>query len=218
MGESIKASVNQLLFRPHRFLTSKPFLLIFLLYGGTYTSANAIDTFKSTTKNRPASATTSGVAKFSATSATNLSLCLFKDSQFTKMFGTVSARPIPPVTYALFMTRDALTVFASFNLPSVVAPRLPISDDFAANYMTRASAAQFLIPATMQIVSTPLHLLGLDLYNRNGDTTLAQRMSKVRQDWFKSTLARMARIVPAFGIGGVVNNNMRRRLMQPLEA
>lgn len=217
MAESIKASVTQLLFRPHRFLSSRAFLIILCVYGGTYTSANTVDTFKSTTKNRAASATTSGVAKFSATSATNLSLSLVKDSQFTKMFGTVSARPIPPASYALFMTRDALTIFASFNLPSVVAPRLPISDDFAEKYMTRASAAQFLIPAAMQTVSTPLHLMGLDLYNRNGGTTLRERLSKVGADWGKSTLARMARIVPAFGIGGVVNNNLRRKLMEPLE-
>lgn len=217
MAESIQASVKQLLLRPHRFLTSRPFLLIYLLYGGTYLTANTLDTFKSTIDNKSASATTRGFAKFSATSAANLSLCLYKDSQFTKMFGTVSARPIPPITYALFMTRDALTVFASFNLPPVVAPRLPISDDFAERYMSRASAAQFLIPASMQFISTPLHLFGLDLYNRNGDTTFMERLRKVRMDYFKSVLARMARIVPAFGLGGVVNNGMRRKLMMQLE-
>lgn len=217
LGDSIKASLNQLVFRPHRFFTSKAFLLIYLVYGSTYTSANMLDTYKSTTKNRAASSTTSGISKFGVTTASNLTLSLVKDSQFTKMFGTVSARPIPPVTYALFMTRDALTIFASFNLPSIVAPRLPISDDFANKYVSRASAAQFLIPAAMQLVSTPLHLFGLDLYNREEKTSLAERLRKVRQDWLKSSFARMGRIIPAFGIGGVVNNTMRRRLMEQLE-
>lgn len=134
------------------------------------------------------------------------------------MFGTASAaRTIPLPSYILFMSRDALTIFASFNLPPLVAPNLPLSDDFAEKYMSRASAAQFLIPASMQLVTTPLHLLGLDLYNRKEAEGLAERLSKVRADYIKSSLARMARIIPAFGIGGVVNNQMRAKLMKPLE-
>ncbi|KAK5108003.1 hypothetical protein LTR62_008897 [Meristemomyces frigidus] len=216
MGESLKASFTALLFRPHRYLTSKPFLLILMLYSGTYVTANALDTLKSTTRNREASKTTSGPSKFAATSAANLSLCLYKDSQFTKMFGTASARPIPPVTYALFAIRDSLTIYASFNLPPLLAPNLPLSEA-AEKYISRASAAQFLAPAAVQLISTPFHLLGLDLYNRNGGTPFSDRMRKVRVDWLKSSIARMCRIVPAFGFGGVVNNGMRARMMKRLE-
>lgn len=217
MPESIRASVTQLLTRPHLFLTSKSFLLIFAVYGSTYIAANMTDTYKSTMNNRPASATTSGFTKFVATSATNMSGSLIKDGQFAKMFGTATARPIPPVTYALFMLRDTTTVFASFNLPSLVAPNLPLSDEFASNYFSRATAAQFMIPAAMQFVSTPLHLYGLDLYNRDGEATVKERLSKVRADYLRSVTARMCRIIPAFGIGGVVNINMRRKLMEQLE-
>ncbi|KAK3620281.1 hypothetical protein LTR56_023495 [Elasticomyces elasticus] len=216
MMPSLKASLSSLLFRPHRFLTSKPFALILMLYSGTYLAANTLDTFKSTTKNRAASSTTSGPTKFAATSAANLSLCLYKDSQFTKMFGTASARPIPPVTYALFAARDCLTIFASFNLPPILAPNMPLSES-AEKYISRASAAQFLAPAAIQLISTPFHLLGLDLYNRNGGTPFSDRLRKVRVDWIKSSIARMCRIVPAFGFGGVVNNGMRSRLMKGLE-
>lgn len=216
MMESFKASLSKLLLQPHHFLVSRPFRLILMLYGGTYLTANTLDTFKSTTKNRSASATTSGLSKFAATSTANLSLCLYKDSQFTKMFGTVSPRPIPPVSYALFAARDSLTIFASFNLPPIIAPSLPMGE-VAERYVSRASAAQFLAPAGIQLISTPLHLLGLDLYNRNGGTPFSDRMRKVRVDWLKSSLARMCRIVPAFGVGGVVNNGMRKRFMKDLE-
>ncbi|KAK3115121.1 hypothetical protein LTR53_005852 [Teratosphaeriaceae sp. CCFEE 6253] len=216
MGESFKASVSGLLLRPHRFLTSKPFALILMLYSGTYMAANTLDTFKSTTNDRPASKTSSGATKFAATSAANLSLCLYKDSQFTKMFGTVSARPVPPVTYALFAARDCLTIFASFNLPPILAPNMPLSEA-AERYLSRATAAQFLAPAAMQLISTPFHLLGLDFYNRNGGTPLGDRFAKVRVDCMMSSLARMCRIIPAFGFGGVVNNGMRAKLMKGLE-
>ncbi|SMR54493.1 unnamed protein product [Zymoseptoria tritici ST99CH_3D1] len=213
---SVRASLTQLLLRPHLYLTSKTFGLILMVYGGTYLSANVLDTFKSTTKNRSASTTTSGVSKFAATSVANVSLTMVKDSQFTKMFGVVSSRPVPPVTYALFAVRDAMTIFASFNLPPLIAPRLPLSEA-AEKYMSRTSAAQFLAPAAIQLISTPFHLYGLDIYNRNGDTTIRERLQKVRLDWLKSSLARMCRIVPAFGFGGVVNNSLRKRFQKQLE-
>lgn len=216
MMASMRASLSTLLLRPHHFLVSRPFRLIFMLYAGTYLTANTLDTLKSTVSNKAASATTSGLSKFAATSTANLSLCLYKDSQFTKMFGTVSPRPVPPVTYALFAARDCLTIFASFNLPPMLAPSLPLSEAVE-KYVSRASAAQFLTPAGIQLISTPLHLLGLDFYNRNGGTSVSERFRKVRLDWLKSSLARMCRIVPAFGVGGVVNNSMRKKFMGGLE-
>lgn len=214
---SIRASLTTLLTRPHHFLFAKPLALIFMVYGGTYLSANTLDTFKSTTtKGKKASATTSGPSKFAATSIANLSLSMVKDSQFTKMFGTAtSPRPVPLATYLLFGMRDSLTIFASFNLPPILAPKLPLSEG-ASKYMSQASAAQFLTPAAIQLISTPFHLLGLDLYNR-GDAGWGERARKVRVDWAKSVLARICRIVPAFGVGGVVNNGMRKKLMKGFE-
>lgn len=84
-------------------------------------------------------------------------------------------------------------------------------------HISTASAAQFVAPAAVQLISTPLHLLGLDLYNRDGAVGWKERASKVRMDWIKSSFARMARIVPAFGVGGVVNTGVRRSLMKRLE-
>lgn len=121
------------------------------------------------------------------------------------------------MSYALFAARDSLTVFASFNLPPLVAPYLPLSFGAGVDlekYVSRASAAQFLAPAGIQLVSTPLHLLGLDLYNRRGGGVgWRSRVGKVGRDWVGSSFARMARVVPAFGVGGVVNSGVRRRMM-----
>jgi hypothetical protein len=83
--------------------------------------------------------------------------------------------------------------------------------------VSRMSTAQFLAPATMQIFSTPLHLLGLDMYNRQR-ATWGERLAKVRAEWGMTTIARMGRIIPAFGVGGVVNRSVRERLMLRLPA
>lgn len=73
-----------------------------------------------------------------------------------------------------------------------------------------------LAPAGIQIFSTPLHLWGLDLYNRPG-VSWWDRAARVRRDWFASGLARMARIIPAFGFGGLVNKGVRTSMLGKLE-
>jgi hypothetical protein len=63
--------------------------------------------------------------------------------------------------------------------------------------------------AAAQVLSTPLHLLGMDLYNRPGATAESRREFAVRE-YAKTTLARMARVLPAFGAGGVLNKIVRK--------
>jgi len=221
---SLVASTLSLLTRPNHFLLSKPALLISALYFGTYATANTIDTLSSTIKDKPPETVLSGPAKFFATTSVNMSLCLYKDSQFARMFGpppgvagTVK-RAMPAASYALFAIRDSLTIFASFNLPPLIAPILPISEEVE-KQVSRASVAQFLAPAGIQLLSTPLHLWGLDLYNRpmgNGVGWRA-RVGRVSRDWLGSSLARMGRVLPAFGVGGLVNSGVRRRMIGSIQ-
>lgn len=226
ISTSLLVAAKSALLRPHGFVLSRPFLLIFSLYYSTYFTANSIDTFTSTLEDKPADTITTGPAKFAATSAVNMSLCVYKDSQFAKMFGSssASAAKIPKLSYALFACRDSLTIFASFNLPAMIAPRLAelpssVRDRFSKLLSTessRTNTAQFLAPAAMQLFSTPLHLLGLDLYNRQGKLAFAERAFQITKNWAVCSFARMGRIVPAFGVGGIANSNMRNSLMSHL--
>lgn len=192
------------------------------LYFGTYFTANALDTASSTLHSTPASTTTSGAPKFLATSTANLALCLYKDSRFTQLFSSPgsSPRPVPLPTFALFTVRDCLTIFASFNLPPLLAPHLDAHLSASLkSYVAAASVAQFAAPAAVQLLSTPLHLLGLDVYNRPGVAWggTEGRAARVLRDWGVASLARMGRIIPAFGVGGVVNTKVRRGCMEGLE-
>ena len=215
-------SLRPLFMTPHRFLLSKPFGLIFTLYFATYSTANVFDTISSTVNSKRASTVTASTSKFLATSAVNMNLCIFKDSQFAKWFNrsgasTSSRSKIPMITYALFAVRDSMTIFASFNLPPLLAPKFAgLPTRFAQRFDTeqkRLNAVQFLAPALTQLFSTPMHLLGLDLYNRQGVLGFSQRFARIRRDWLVSSFARMGRIIPAFGVGGVVNGECRRKLM-----
>ncbi|CAK7264171.1 hypothetical protein SEPCBS119000_000862 [Sporothrix epigloea] len=237
LAGSLRSSFTTLFRHPQQILRSKPFFLICLLYGGTYFTANAIDTASSTAHNLPASHVTAGAAKFAASSATNIGLCIYKDQVFVRMFGPPGAipRPVPLPSYMLFALRDCMTIFASFNIPPRLGPllneRFGMGDASATNALLRnlsgQTVAQFAAPALTQFVSTPVHLLGLDLYNRawqkagavngTGPTTWFDRFATVRKMSFASSVARIGRIVPAYGVGGVVNMKMRKALMTRLE-
>ncbi|RDA85659.1 hypothetical protein CP532_4652 [Ophiocordyceps camponoti-leonardi (nom. inval.)] len=225
LSASIRASLSGLARRPHSLLFSKPSALIFLVYGGTYLTANTLDTFNSSfvRPELPPESVSSGPAKFFASSAANVGLCLVKDRAFVRLFASsavaAAPAPVPLPCYALFTLRDCITIFASFNLPPRLAPHLDAHMPPAlADLFSGQSAAQFIAPAAVQLVSTPLHLLGLDLYARPAPTPPSLRWRAVCQNWLASAAARMCRIVPAFGLGGVINMKLRRSLMLTIES
>ena len=220
LKDSLKSSLTSFLSRPHFLIFSKPFALICMLYGGTYLTANSLDTITSTVQNKSPTHVTSGTMKFAASSGANVGLCLFKDQAFARLFGPGGPpRPVPLPSYALFTLRDCLTIFASFNIPPLLGPVFNnnMSKEVQKN-VSGQTIAQFVAPATVQIFSTPMHLLGLDLYNRNGKgISWGDRWHIVKKNWAVSAAARMCRIVPAFGVGGVVNAKVRKNLISRLE-
>lgn len=217
MASALKSSFRTLLLRPQTLLFSKPVALIFMVYGGTYLTANTLDTATSTLHNKPANHVTAGTLKFASSSAANVGLCIYKDQVYVKLFGpTGPSRPVPLPSYVLFTVRDCLTIFASFNVPPLLGPVLShhLSAEFQKK-MSGQTVAQFVAPAIVQLFSTPLHLLGLDLYNRPAEVW-KERWLTVKKNWAVSVAARVCRIVPAFGVGGVVNTNVRKNLMEKL--
>lgn len=74
------------------------------------------------------------------------------------------------------------------------------------------------MPAAFQFVATPLHLLGLDLVGRPGragagGSSMLERAERIRRDWFSASSVRAVRILPAFGVGCVVNTELREWLL-----
>lgn len=212
ISTSIQSSIKSLFCRPHQILISKPFGAMLLLYAGTYFTANTIDTISSFQQGLPPQTTTSTTTKFIAVTTMNIGLALNKDSIYARSFGTVASRSrlLPPISYIPFLIRDGITLYATFNLPPLVAPTLPNSLEA---YLSKLTAAQLILPAASQFITTPSHLLGLDLYYRNGSMGISERLRVIRSGWFYTSLARACRIVPAYGLGGVMNNESRRFMM-----
>ena len=93
------------------------------------------------------------------------------------MFGVGLPRPVPMGSFALFALRDCATIAASFSIPKKVASQMEAT--LCLDSPTASIASQLLCPMAVQFISTPLHLLGLDLYNRD-KVSKAERSAFVR--------------------------------------
>ncbi|EPB89649.1 hypothetical protein HMPREF1544_03581 [Mucor circinelloides 1006PhL] len=202
--DGLKFGLKSFASNPFQFATSRQFGIVLGLYFSTYATANFVDT---TCEQYSVDATKAPLYKFAATSIVNIFLCVYKDKVFASMFGVSASKALPKLSYLLFAARDSLTIAASFTAPTYIANALQnnsiVSSEKSANVI-----AQLVCPAAVQLASTPVHLYALDLYNRPG-ASLAMRGQLIKKEYVKSTLARIGRIGPAFGIGGVGNTFFR---------
>lgn len=198
---SLINGVKTLFTKPAYFFKQPSFLFIWGVYSGTYIVANSIEALCERT-NR-----SSFYPKFVGSSVANVTLSVLKDRAFARMFGTGEVKPMKMKSMGLFATRDSMTILASFSLPGLISVRM--QQDMNMGKVQADTLAQLVTPVSMQILSTPLHLLGLDIYNR-ANATNEERKVFIQREYFKTMLARMARIFPAFGIGGVVNKYVRK--------
>ncbi|KAJ3302753.1 hypothetical protein HDU76_005475 [Blyttiomyces sp. JEL0837] len=210
----LKDGLFTLLRKPFTFARQPSVMVVFAVYSGTYVTANSSESICRMSCTDPT------LPKFISSSMVNISLTIWKDRLLTRWFGVGTPKPFPTSSYALFASRDCLTMAASFTLPPHVSRWIQQNTPLT-NRRTADTLAQLVLPCAIQLVSTPIHLLGLDMYNRplgsigaNGVSRIssADRALKVAQGYPSSTLARIARIMPAFGLGGVVNTNMRSSL------
>ncbi|KAJ5128492.1 hypothetical protein N7526_006658 [Penicillium atrosanguineum] len=217
--------------QPSTFLTSRPALLVWSLYTATFATANASETLLEKVYPKVDHAIAS-MTTFASTFVVNSSVGIWKDVKFAQLFGSPkptspptnhplklfapSAAPRSPLaTYSAFLLRDGLTIFGSFTLPSIVSTAIP--DSVASQDYLKILIAQLAIPASIQLISTPIHLFGLDLYNRPQVMPTKERLARISRDWVGASLLRMCRIIPAFGIGGFVNTEGRLYLHEQLD-
>eukprot|EP01084_Bolivina_argentea_P317299 550126_1 len=202
MQHSIRASIKDIFIRPHQFVRRYEFALIFSLYSATYQSANLIDIYY---EENPKSIISKDMGKFVGVSAVNMLLCIYKDRCFARKFGTIAPRRVPLKSFTLWAIRDLMTIVSSFNVPIYGSKYL--NENYNAYFTSEAKAfafCQLVSPILIQLISTPLHLGGLDIYNCT-ESTIKKRLMFIKREYVKSLLARMCRIFPAFSLGGLGN-------------
>jgi hypothetical protein len=141
------------------------------------------------------------------TSAISVNLNIAKDRAFARLFGKGVPKPMAYSSMACFGARNGMTILASFSLPGIISKRL--QEETRMSKSRSDFLTQLIIPVSMQVFNTPLHLLGLDIYNRE-TATPTERSAFIKKEYTKTLVARMGHIFPAYGIGGVLNEYLRR--------
>jgi hypothetical protein len=246
LKESVRQSVTAMVRHPVQYFKSPTFLWMWATYASTYTAANALRTITehqehlgatSTTRTtasihkqnkapQPAAAfATSAMTIFLGTTAVNTSASLLKDRAYARLFGNPAQlkMSVPAASYGLWMLRDFTTIGSSFILPAHVASLLQKHSSLSAG--DAQQVAQLVTPVAAQLVAGPLHYVGLDCYNRplsasGGYSTMASQLSERARFLYRGVGtvvgARMARILPGYGIGGVWNTELRSQWREAL--
>lgn len=204
LGASVTAGFKSMVSSPARFVMGREFLWVWGLYGATFCIANFIATACDEMK------ANSAMPKFVGTTVVNMPSCIAKDAAFARMFGA-GARlgAVPALSYALFTVRDCITIAAGFTMPEGISEQMQAKTGWAKDVTD--NMAQLMCPGMMQFVTTPLHLLGLDLYN-NPSAALGARRAQLAKHYTSSVALRFGRVGAAFGIGGVANRVVRDAL------
>jgi len=200
--KSVKSSFRSLFSKPTNIF-SLEYRYIFLIYFGTYSSSNLID---STCKRYNVSDV---FPKLIGISFVNSGLTIIKDRAFVKLYGTVAPKKVPLNSFLMWGLRDALTVGCAFIIPARLAVYLQRNYNWSKGKSEKS--AQLFCPIFLQFFSTPLHLLGLDYYNKENNQ-FSKRFEFLRREYFKSVGARMIRMAPAYGFGGIANTTIRNYL------
>ncbi|GMH97547.1 hypothetical protein TrST_g6725 [Triparma strigata] len=209
LGSALKKNALTLISNPMKFVTSPEYVWICGLYSATYIAANTITTYCTLTS-RPSSS-----PKLIGTTLVNIYACVSKDAAFAKMFGSCAPHSVPKRSLALFSLRDGGTIFSSFLLPQKLAA---VFEVMGINHIQSLNVAQLTCPVVFQAVSAPIHLLGLDFYNRSpGELMGKTRMAASVDNYFPVVGARMLRVLPAFGIGGIGNRMLRAEMIKRIE-
>lgn len=221
LSNALVQGVKDLVFKLPQLVRSPALLLVWGVYGATYTAANLVDVVA---ERQQASPTTHNSAKLVGTTGVNMSASLVKDVLFAKMFGKkdvvkevsdaaktaakAATKRVPPATYGIFLMRDGLTIGAGFTLPQLVASGLQSTTGMEPK--TAGTVAQLGTPMGMQLICTPLHLLALNMYN-TPTASLTQRAQEVWATCPQSTFVRMLRFCCAYGFGGLLNKDLTAR-------
>lgn len=224
---SARSSLAEIATAPIAYARSPVFLWMLGVYGLTYTTANICDSVISRQQKQTSdsvmsetdseappsvadSAATSAVAKLMAITAVNMTATIAKDRAYARMFGTVLPRGVPAATYGLWLARDLASMGCAFTLPPIVSAT---TQNYAGTSTRFAdTAAQIACPIALQFFSTPVHLLGLDIYNKPDKSSFGSRINGIRPNYFPATFIRMARHTASYGIGANFNREIRNGL------
>ncbi|EPY35737.1 hypothetical protein STCU_00937 [Strigomonas culicis] len=243
MKELLKG-IRTVLTRPHKFFlpcAENKCALVYAVcattYGWTYIGSNCT---KSYLESQQYSAAEFNFAAGIVSGVINTVLTIWKDSVILRALppvgeGALTAnKKVPFFTRALFCGRDTLTCLAAFTIAPMLAGwmseryyhhkriggqvvTLPEDEGKTHLPLSTADTAQIVTPALLQFLTTLLHITAIRYRQTYPKFDMGDLKDSLRKTYISSTLLRMCRIIPAFGIGGIMNREVRSNLLDKAE-
>jgi hypothetical protein len=177
----------------------KPLQLMFLVYGSTYSTANLTQLYCERSDIDPR------LSLLINTSIVNITTIGIKDKKYAEMFGN-KIPLFPKKCLCLFAMRDMMTISASFifkrDIQKVFNKYVP---DNMADLLS-----SFSLPIIAQFLCTPLHIFAFDIYQKPCRPFI-ERFVIVKKIYWSVCLGRIIRVIPAFCLGGFINDMLRNR-------
>jgi hypothetical protein len=182
----------------HSIPMGRPLFLMNGVYSLTFGTANTVDYFCKKT-NIP-----SDFPIISCTSAVNIGMMSYKDKEYSNLFG-MTRKNLPLCSYGLFSLGAMMTIYGNFGCKKYVTDYLDkyISKDIS------SLTGSLVVSMGAQTVSTPFHILGMDYY-QYPERGWKHRWENIRNLYGSVCAGRMIRTIPAFGIGGFLNDKWKR--------
>lgn len=181
------------------FKMRKPFNIMFTVYSTTYVTANIAEQICKD------AGIDHKLPTCIATSIVNIVGIAWKDIRFANFTQKVPTA-FSPNSYALFALRDGITISSSFVYKHDVADYL--QEKAPSIFKSKNTAelfSSFVVPMLAQLISSPLHILALDTCARS-DASFIDHLRQISLSYRSVCVGRLMRIIPAFGIGGVLND------------
>lgn len=177
----------------------RPFGIMSLVYSSTYSTANLTESY---CKKKDIDYK---IPTLVATSFVNITTIAYKDKEYSKIFNS-KFNKFPKISYGLFAIRDMLTISSSFIFKKDMI-------DILHKYMPLNTAdffASLTLPILAQTISTPIHILAIDIYQRP-EVNFKNRIDNIKNMYKTICFGRVIRVIPAFCMGGFINDMLRNR-------
>lgn len=179
------------------------FLYVWALFAGTYSVNNLVCSAEQhTDTSMPKTKTTSVFLG-------NMSLAMWKDAAFARIFGGAASPQLPLRSYGAWAVRDLTGMSVVFTLPPLLAPKLAEATDLSRR--SAETVCQFVLPMAIQPVVAPFHQLGF-LVSFKPDAPLTDHLAVIRQQLPGVVVMRWIRGFPPYCVGATMNKNLRFEL------
>jgi hypothetical protein len=175
----------------------KPLLVMNMVYCSTYCTANLTELYCK--KNNidyklPTLFTTSFINIFSIS---------YKDMIYSKLLKNTLVK-FPLKSNFLLAIRDIITINACFIWKKDLI-------NYLDRYITHNKSeiiSSIILPSSIQIISTPIHILAIDIYEKPYSNAI-ERLKNIKNCYKSVLFGRILRAIPAFGIGSFINDMLR---------